>query len=152
MSTIAEQIQQVDEFLEQMTAHHWDEAVDSFAGDSPRFEDMSTNVRLSGRSGIASGTEAFATALPDLKIKICHAADVPGYSVREVVIAGTHLGNYQGLEATGQHVSFSCAFMFEFDSCGRLKTERLYFDNETLLRQMHGRVLPYLPAMLRLAA
>ncbi len=152
MSTIATQRTQVDTFIRELNAHNWDAAVGAFEGESPTFEDMAANIRLTGLSGITSGLEAFSSALPDIQMRVMHAVDVPGTSTREVVITGTHEGTYQGLDATSQRVRFACACIFEFDTSGRLKTERLYFDNETLLLQMHGRVLPYLPSTLRIAA
>jgi len=152
MNSIEQQKTQVDKYIAELNAHRWDDAVAAFEGDAPLFENVPSNMRLTGWSGISSGIEVFATALPDMQLRILHAADAPGYSIREVIVTGTHEGTYQGMEATGKRIHFACACVFEFDTARRLRTERLYFDNETLQQQMQGRVLPYLPSTLRIAA
>ncbi len=152
MDSIERQKQQVNNLISEMTAHRWEEAVDAFEGESPAFEDVPANVRLTGKSGIARAYQSLSTALPDLTIEISHASDVPGYSVRELLFTGTHQGTYQGLEATGQRIRFACACFFLFDPKGRLMTERVYFDNDTLLQQMRGRSQPYVPRQLCIAS
>jgi steroid delta-isomerase-like uncharacterized protein len=152
MIPIERQKRQVDALLRELAAHRWEQAVETFAGEAPAFEDVSANMRFSGKAGIARGYEALAEAFPDLEIEVVAAIDVPGRSIRELIITGTHSGAYQEIDATGRRVRFACACFFQFDGEGRLKTERIYFDNETVLRQIRGRSLPYLPQSLCAAA
>ena len=92
MNTIESQKQQVDTLLTELTAHRWDEALKTFAGDDPAYEDVPANARLTGSAGIARAYEPLLTALPDLEIEVINATDVAGCSIREIIITGTHLG------------------------------------------------------------
>ncbi len=152
MNTIESQKQQVDTLFAELTAHHWDEAIDLFAGDNPAFEDVPANARLTGKAGITRAYQPLMTAIPDLEIEVVSASDRPGCSIREIAINGTHLGRYQGQEPTGRRVRLACACFFQFDANGRLINQRIYFDNESLIRQMRGGITPYLPVKLRAAA
>ena len=61
--------------------------------------------------------------------------------MREVTITGTHRGEYCGLAPQGRPVSVEVAAFYLFgdeDESAKLLGERIYYDNETLLRQMRG--------------
>ena len=65
---------------------------------------------------------------------------MPGVSVREAQIIGTHLGEYCGLPASGHRVSVALIGLFLSDQAtGHLNAERIYFDNNTILAQIKGR-------------
>ncbi len=152
MTPIARQKQQVEELLTELTAHRWEKVVDLFTGENPSYDDVPANLRFTGKAGIEVAYRSLGTALPDLKIELVNAIDLPGCSIRELIFSGTHLGTYQGVEANGRHVRFACACFFLFDANGNLATERAYFDNETVRSQMRGIAEPYLPPRLRIAA
>lgn len=152
MTKIERQRQQIDKLIAQLSAHRYDEAAEAFTGDSPAFEDVPANLRMTGQSGITKAFQTLADALPDIEIAVVNQLDLDGQSVRELVITGTHQGVYQGMDPTGRVIRFSGAAFFAFDEKGRLMTQRLYFDNETLRRQMRDREIPYLPERLRVAA
>ena len=62
-------------------------------------------------------------------------------TVEEHLITGTHQGEYFGAPASGNPIRFELAAFYLFDmedDSGKLLAERIYFDNETLLRQMRG--------------
>jgi hypothetical protein len=66
---------------------------------------------------------------------------VPGCSIREVTIYGTPKGDWCGTPGTGKHVRFHLAAFFLFGHgahAGKLLAERIYFDNETIMRQLRG--------------
>ena len=46
-------------------------------------------------------------ALPDFDIHVWGEYDVPGCSIREVTISGTHRGEYFGIAPTGKRVTFN---------------------------------------------
>jgi len=152
MKPITQQIQQVEKLLAEVSAHHWEAALELFTGETPFYEDVPSNTRLTGRSGISGVYQELATAMPNLMIEVTSAADVPGCSIREILIVGTHKGVYQGVPPTGRSIRLACACFFHFDAGGKLLTQRMYFDNQTLVRQMRGEVEPYLPKRLRVAA
>jgi len=58
-----------------------------------------------------------------------------------VTVIGTHKGEYCGVPASGRRCSIEIAAFYLFgegEEAGKLLAERIYFDNEVLLRQMRG--------------
>ena len=69
--------------------------------------------------------------------------DTPGCSIREVTISGTHKGDWCGVAGTGKPVKFHLAGLFLFgkgENSGKLVAERIYFDNETVMQQINGKL------------
>ncbi len=135
---IERQRQSVAEHLALENAHQWAEVVDTFRGPNAAFEMIPAGARLLGKEGIAAAYHILSTALPDAQIRLVSETDVPGRSVCEVVITGTHLGEYIGTPPSGQSVRIEAACFFLFDEAGDLVTERVYFDNWSVLAQMRG--------------
>jgi steroid delta-isomerase-like uncharacterized protein len=119
-------------------AHQWDAVVASFEAANPAFELVPAGARLSGKEGITAAYDILATAFPDVQIQISHALDTLGCSVREVVVTGTHRGEYFGVAPSGRRVHIEIACFFLFDTEGRLQTERVYFDNASVFAQIRG--------------
>jgi steroid delta-isomerase-like uncharacterized protein len=119
-------------------AHDWAAVVASFTAPDPAFELVPAAARLPGHDGIASAYHILSTALPDVRVTEVRGWDVPGCSVREIIVSGTHTGEYFGVPGSGRRVRAEIACFFEFDGDGRLRTERVYFDNARLLAQMRG--------------
>jgi steroid delta-isomerase-like uncharacterized protein len=138
MNAIERQRQKVNEHVDLENAHNWAAVVDTFDAGSPAFTLMPAAATLSGKAGIASAYQILSTALPDVQVQVIGGFDVPGTSVREVVITGTHRGEYFGIPASGRRVNIEIACFFEFDSESRLVVERVYFDNARLFAQMRG--------------
>jgi hypothetical protein len=85
--------------------------------------------------------QAANAAFPDFDITVWGEYDTPGCSVREVTISGTHKGDWCGIRGTGKSVRWQLAAFFFFGSgqqAGKLLAERIYFDNETIMRQLRG--------------
>lgn len=135
---IDRQRQIVSEHFELENAHRWDKVVETFRSPNAAFELVPAGARLPGKDGIAAAYNILSTALPDVEIRIATELDVPGCSVREIVVTGTHLGNYLGLPASGRKVRAEMACFFLFDDSGELTIERVYFDNGSLMAQMRG--------------
>ncbi len=84
--------------------------------------------------------QAIASALPDLHVEVVSEYDVPSCSLREVVITGTHTGEYFGLQPLGNKISIEMAAFYAFDGAsGKLISERIYFDHGSVLEQMQGK-------------
>lgn len=152
MNPIERQCDIVAAHFAAVNAHDWKAVVRTFTGQWPTFDHIPANLRMNGFNGIDEAYQVIGRALPDLKVRIEGGFDVPGCSVREIVIAGTHLGPYHGFKPSGRTVQFACACFFLFDEHTHLHTLRCYFDNETVLRQMRGVAEPYFPPHLRIAA
>ena len=122
-------------------AHDWAAVVASFTAPDPAFDLVPAAAKLAGLAGIASAYNILSTALPDVRVTVSREWDSPGCSVREIVVEGTHTGEYFGVPGTGRRVRAEMACFFEFDAAGRLQTERVYFDNARLLAQMRGELM-----------
>ena len=131
----------VDEHFALENAHDWAGVAGTFTAADAAFELMPAAARLAGPEGIASAYQILDTALPDVMIAVTKGWDAPGCSVREIVITGTHIGEYFGLPGGGRKVKIEMACFFEFDESGRLRTERVYFDNARLMAQMRGELV-----------
>jgi predicted ester cyclase len=85
--------------------------------------------------------QAVDAAFPDFKATVWGEYDTPGCSVREITVEGTHKGEWCGVVGTGRKVKvhFCVLYLFGKDvSAGKLLAERLYFDNETVMKQING--------------
>jgi steroid delta-isomerase-like uncharacterized protein len=100
-------------------------------------------TRFRKMQGVIDFYEAFTRGFPDFQITVHTEQDVPGVSIREAQITGTHHGEYCGIAATGRRVSVPLMAFFLFDKrTGHLEAERIYFDNNTILAQIRGELSP----------
>ena len=96
-------------------------------------------TRFKGIEGVRGFYQAIANALPDLHIEVMSEYDVPGCSIREVVISGTHQGDFAGVKPLGNKIRFEMAAFYTFDAAsGKLISERIYYDQAGVLTQMQG--------------
>jgi len=123
----------VREHAESENRHQFDVALATFH--HPRYELIPTGDVIDGPDDVAAYYRETRTAFPDQRnevIALHHADDAV---LMEFELTGTHRGDFRGLPATGR--SFRCrmlaVFVFEED---RLTCERVYFDQNTILRQL----------------
>ncbi len=135
------QRQCVDEHIGSENEGNWAAVYDTFV-DSPAaiFDMIPMSTTFHGREGVQGFYEYLQSALPDIHFDVTAEYDVPGCSIREVRATATHRGEYCGLAATGRQatVDLVVLFLFEEENPGKLVAERVYFDNETILRQLRG--------------
>jgi predicted ester cyclase len=91
---------------------------------------------------LASGAheQAMLTAFPDLRFEFVNTVREADTVVLEVLACGTHQGvlNLPGeepVEPSGASLSLPMTLVLVFEA-GKLRTERLYFDQLTMLRQV----------------
>jgi steroid delta-isomerase-like uncharacterized protein len=123
----------VIEHMESENLHEFDVTLETF--DHPRYELIATGDVYDGPSEVAAYFEETRTAFPDQRnelIALHHADDAV---IVEAMLYGTHDGPYRGLPPTGRsfEMRFCAMFLFEDD---RLVCERVYFDANTVLRQL----------------
>ena len=123
----------VREHMESENRHQFDVTLKTF--DHPRYELIGTGDVYDGPSEVAAYFDETRTAFPDQRnelIALHHADDAVFV---EATLRGTHLGPYRGLPPTGHRfeMRFCAMFVFEED---RLVCERVYFDANTVLRQL----------------
>jgi steroid delta-isomerase-like uncharacterized protein len=121
------------EHMESENRHEYDATIATF--EHPRYELIGTGDVYDGPEEVARYFEETRTAFPDQEnelISLHHSDDAV---IVEAWVRGTHLGPYRGLPPTGRQweMRFVAVFVFEED---RLMCERVYFDANTVLRQL----------------
>ncbi|MER5390675.1 ester cyclase [Saccharopolyspora sp. NPDC002686] len=131
----------IAEHIEAENAHDWPRVYGTFVQDEHAFYDVvPLSTRYAGFTGVQDFYQILDSAIPDFRITVNAEYDSPGASVREVTIDGTHQGEYCDAQPSGHRVTFELAavYIFRQEEPGKLLAERIYFDNETVLRQMRG--------------
>ena len=132
----------IDEHIRAENVKEWDAVYDTFVPNQDTFYDVvPLGTRFPGISGVKDFYTVIHAAFPDFQIDVTGEYDTPGCSIREVTISGTHRGEYCGLPGSGNPICLEIACFFIFDTNsnpGKLVAERVYFDNESLLRQLRG--------------
>jgi steroid delta-isomerase-like uncharacterized protein len=101
-----------------------------------RYDDEAWGEHHKGASGVRVFYGPLMKALPDLEINVQRRHVTDDTIVLEVIVRGTHLGEWRGLPATGQRVDVPLCGVYTFDSDDRLAGERIYYDRGTVLRQL----------------
>jgi len=140
-NTVERQREIVAEHIRGENEHNWPAVYDTFVQDDRAYYDVvPLGARFKGIEGVRGFYQSIATALPDLHIEVRSEYDVPGCSIREVVITGTHQGEFAGMKPLGNKVSIEMAAFYTFDpASGRLISERIYYDQASALAQMQAK-------------
>jgi steroid delta-isomerase-like uncharacterized protein len=112
------------------------EAVLKTFGDVARYDDEAWGEHHTGADGVRRFYEQLMRALPDLEIEVQRRHVTDDAVLLEVMIRGTHRGEWRGLPATGRRVEFPLCGVYTFDSEDRLAGEKIYYDRGTVLRQL----------------
>ena len=105
-------------------------------GDTAGYDDEAWDEHHVGREGVRGYYERLIEALPDLHIEIKREHATAEGVVLEVIIRGTHLGEWRGLPPTGRRLEFPVCAIYTFDGEGKLAGERAYYDRASVLRQV----------------
>jgi steroid delta-isomerase-like uncharacterized protein len=121
--------------------HNWPGVYDTFVQDDrAHYDVVPLGATFAGIEGVRGFYQSLATAMPDLHIEVKSAYDVPGCSIREVVITGTHAGEFAGVKPLGNALRIEMAAFYTFDAeSGKLISERIYYDQANVLEQMQRR-------------
>ena len=120
--------------------HDWDAVYDTFVQDErAHYDVVPLGAVFKGIEGVRGFYQSIAAALPDLQIEVRSEYDVPGCSIREVVISGTHRGEFAGIKPLGNRVRIEMAAFYTFDTASeKLVAEKIYYDQAGALEQMRG--------------
>jgi len=123
----------VIEHMETENRHEYEATIETF--DHPRYELVGTGEVFDGPEEVARYFQETRTAFPDQRnelVSLHHADDAV---IVEANLYGTHEGSLRNLPPTGRkfEMRFCAVFVFEED---RLVCERVYFDSNTILRQL----------------
>ena len=121
-------------------AHDWNAASAGFTETGTAFRDMLlVATAFKGVRGVRAFYDTIGKAIPDLHIEIKSQNDLPGCTVCEGVLTGTHLGEYMGIRPRGNPIRMDVTLYYFFDEkTEKLVAQRMYFDQASLLRQMQG--------------
>ena len=103
----------------------------------PRYELVATGQVFDGPEEVSGYYRASRTAFPDQRNEHVVLTSAEDAVIAEFDLVGTHLGDLAGLPPTGR--SFRCRMcaLFLFPPDGdRIVGERVYFDQNTILRQL----------------
>ena len=118
--------------------HDWAAVYDTFVQDDrAHYDVVPLGAVFKGIEGVRGFYQSIAAALPDLQIEVLSEYDVPGCSIREVVITGTHKGEFAGVKPLGNAIHIDMAAFYTFDDAsGKLIAEKIYYDQASVLEQM----------------
>ena len=118
--------------------HDWPAVYDTFVQDHrAHYDVMPLGASFKGIEGVRDFYQVIAAALPDLHIEVVSEYDAPGCSIRELVITGTHRGEFAGVMPLGNPIRLEMAAFYGFDrDSGKLISERIYYDHATAVAQM----------------
>jgi len=121
--------------------HDWATVYDTFVQDDrAHYDVVPMGATFRGIEGVRGFYESIAAAMPDLRIQVLSEFDVPGCSIREVVISGRHQGEFFGVPPLGNAIRVELAAFYTFDAdSARLVAEKIYYDQATLMAQMQAR-------------
>jgi steroid delta-isomerase-like uncharacterized protein len=134
-SARAARIAIVEQHVRLENAHDLVGVVGTF-GDAAHYDDQAWAEHYEGADGVRLFYQQLMKALPDLEIDVIRRHVSDDAVLLEVMIRGTHLGDWRGLPATGRRVEVPLCGVYTFDSQDRLAGERIYYDRATVLRQL----------------
>ena len=123
----------LDHFRDEVR-HAWDDVLSTFP--HPHYEMISSMTVFDGDSEVRRYYRETRVAFPDQHhelIALRHSADAV---IVEFWLIGTHLGPYGKIPATGSKHRTRMTAYFIFDEDERLVTERIYFDQLSILKQL----------------
>lgn len=137
-SRIERQRAVVAEHIRGENEHNWPAVYNTFVQDDrAHYDVMPLGTSFKGIDGVRGFYEMIAAAMPDLHIDVVSENHVPGCAILEVVISGTHRGEYLGFKPLGNQVRVELASFYTFDETSeKLLAERIYFDQASVIRQM----------------
>lgn len=123
----------LDHFADEV-AQDWDATLSTFP--HPRYELIPTETVHDGDSAVRGYYHDTRVAFPDQRhemIALRHSDDAV---IVEFFLLGTHLGPLGPVPPTGGRFKVRMTAFFVFDEDNVLVTERVYFDQLTMMRQL----------------
>ena len=97
----AARIALVEQHVRLENAHDLEGILQTF-GSTARYDDEAWGEHYEGGNGVRQFYEQLMKALPDLEIEVVRRHVTDDAVLLEVLIRGTHLGEWRGLPATGR--------------------------------------------------
>jgi steroid delta-isomerase-like uncharacterized protein len=103
----------------------------------PRYEVMPFGSVNDGADAVRDFLGGIFSGFPNLHIDVPRVHQADDAVIVEVVLTGTHQGQFAGIAPTGRQIEVPLVGIFEFDG-DRLMCERVYFDMATWIRQLQS--------------
>lgn len=105
-------------------------------GANPSFDDVAWDEQSYGRGEVRAHYDELLKSFPDLGIEVlkCHVTDE--FVILEVIVSGTHLGQWRDLPALGRRMESRVCALYSFDDDEMLALERTYYDKAAVLEQL----------------
>jgi steroid delta-isomerase-like uncharacterized protein len=133
--SIAARVALVEQHIRLENQHDLEGVLATF-GENARYDDEAWGEHYEGPQGVREFYEQLMKALPDLQIAVQRRHVTDDAILVEVIIRGTHLGEWRGLPATGRNIAIPLCGVYTFDQNDRLAGEKIYYDRASVLRQM----------------
>lgn len=123
----------VREHMDSENRHEFDATLATF--ERPRYELMATGEVHDGAEEVMAYFESSRRAFPDQRNELLALHHCEDSVCVEAVVRGTHDGPLGGLPPTGRAYELPILAIFVFEG-DELVCERVYFDSNTVLRQL----------------
>ena len=129
-------IRLVDEHVQAEGVDHDVEAIMRTWGKAPWYDDVAWNEQWYGRDQIESHYRELLHAFPDMGLDVKKRWVTEDAVIIEVVVTGTHKGDWRGLPALGRRMESRVGTIYTFDEDGMIELERTYYDKAEILEQL----------------
>lgn len=130
-----ERFKLIDEHIQAEVDHDLDRVMATW-GDNPRLDDEAWDEHFVGRDAIREHYEELLGAFPVLAIETERRHVTENAVVYEVLVSGTHLGQWRELPPLRRSMKVKFCVVYEFDEHGLLALERAYYDKAVVLEQL----------------
>ena len=132
---MANRVELQDAYLRAWNEHD-PEAVAAFFTDDAVYADHGAGTEAVGREEIHRHVETVLTAFPDLEFELLKSTHGPDFTCGEWRATMTHLGDFDGLAATGRRLESSGVDVATINGDDRLTRVTSYYDGAALMRQL----------------
>ncbi|MGV1047584.1 MAG: ester cyclase [Solirubrobacterales bacterium] len=104
-----------------------------------RFEDVPTGELASGRESLRSYMDAQWESVPDFHVERSRLLGDGEHVAAELVLAGTHAGEFLGVPGSGQSIRWRAAAFYRVsERTSEITAETYYYDLQTLQDQLRA--------------
>ena len=111
------------------------EGIVAFYDDEIVWKNVGLEETYEGKAGVREFLTRLYTAIPDLRFTVDFKIARGNNVSEQWTVAGTHLGTFMGIPATGRHVEIRAISMVTMRD-GKFLRDEFYWDTGAVMRQM----------------